>query len=106
MVSHVLQQGDCNSPATHQALMNHILLPYIGCLMDIYLDDIVVYLSTLGVGHVKTREFIPEQVQIALCTVVRPKSLLGRLLHLSMTDKPASQQKVHPESQEVRIGTK
>ena len=55
MVSHVLQQGDCNAPATHQALMNHIFSPYVGRFMDIYLDDIVVYSSTLDdhVKHVK-----------------------------------------------------
>ncbi|KAJ2921646.1 hypothetical protein H1R20_g15446, partial [Candolleomyces eurysporus] len=27
MVSHVIQQGDCNAPATYQALMNHIFSP-------------------------------------------------------------------------------
>lgn len=55
MVSHVIQIGDCNVPATYQALMNHIFLPYISHFMDIYLDDIVVYSDTLEdhVRHVK-----------------------------------------------------
>ena len=55
MVSNVIQQGDCNGPATHQALMNHIFSPYIGHFMDIYMDDIVVYSNTLNdhVQHVK-----------------------------------------------------
>jgi hypothetical protein len=55
MVSNVLQQGDCNGPATHQALMNHLFSAYIGRFMDIYLDDIVIYSDTLEdhVKHVK-----------------------------------------------------
>ncbi|GJE97660.1 polyprotein [Phanerochaete sordida] len=55
MVSHVLQQGDCNGPATYQAVMNHIFAPYIGVFMDVYLDDIVIYSDTAEehVRHVK-----------------------------------------------------
>jgi len=47
--------GDCNAPATYQALMNHIFSAYIGRFMDIYLDDIVIYSDTLSehVKHVK-----------------------------------------------------
>ncbi|KAJ2914251.1 hypothetical protein MD484_g6182, partial [Candolleomyces efflorescens] len=47
MVSHVVQQGDCNAPATYQALMNHLFSPYIGRFMDVYLDDIVIYSDTM-----------------------------------------------------------
>lgn len=56
MVSLVIQIGDCNAPATYQALMNHIFSAYIGRFMDIYLDDIVIYSNTLEehVQHVKT----------------------------------------------------
>lgn len=55
MVSHVLQQGYCNAPATHQTLMNHLFSPYIGRFMDIYLDDISIYSNSLEehVKHVK-----------------------------------------------------
>ena len=55
MVSNVIQQGDCNTPVTHQALMNHIFSSYIGQFMDIYLDDIVIYSDSLDehVKHVK-----------------------------------------------------
>ncbi|KAG9222581.1 hypothetical protein CCMSSC00406_0000541 [Pleurotus cornucopiae] len=56
MVSLVMQQGDCNAPATYQALMNHIFAPYIGVFMDVYLDDIIIYSDTLEkhIQHVKT----------------------------------------------------
>lgn len=55
MVSQVIQIGDCNAPATYQALMNHLFSQYIGRFMDIYLDDIVVYSDNLDdhVKHVK-----------------------------------------------------
>ena len=52
MVSHVVQQGDCNAPATYQALMNHIFGEFIGVFMDVYLDDIIIYSETLE-EHVK-----------------------------------------------------
>jgi hypothetical protein len=47
MVSHVVQQEDCNVLATYQALMRHIFSSYIGHFMDVYLDDIVIYSDTL-----------------------------------------------------------
>jgi Reverse transcriptase (RNA-dependent DNA polymerase) len=55
IVSYVVQQGDCNAPATCQALMNHLFSPYIGRWMDVYLDDIVIYSDSLEehVQHVK-----------------------------------------------------
>ncbi|KAF8831165.1 hypothetical protein HHX47_DHR1000004 [Lentinula edodes] len=55
MVSLVIQQGDCNAPATYQALMNYLFSEYIGRFMDVYLDDIVIYSETLEdhVKHVK-----------------------------------------------------
>lgn len=56
MISLVIQQGDCNAPATYQALMNYLFSSYLGRWMDVYLDDIVVYSDTLEehVEHVKT----------------------------------------------------
>jgi len=48
----VMQQGDCNAPASWQALMNHLLAPYLGVFMDAYLDDIVIYSDTLE-DHIK-----------------------------------------------------
>lgn len=56
MVSNVIQIGDCNAPATYQALMNHLFSAYIGRFMDVYLDNIVIYSDTLAehIEHVKT----------------------------------------------------
>ena len=42
MVSLVLQQGDCNAPATFQRVMNRIFAPVIGKFVVIYMDDILV----------------------------------------------------------------
>ena len=55
MISQVVQMGDCNAPVTYQALMNHLFSAYIGQFMDVYLDDIVIYLDMLEehVEHVK-----------------------------------------------------
>jgi hypothetical protein len=55
MVSLVLQQGDCNAPATYQSLMNYLFSDYIGWFMDVYLDDIIIYSDTLNehIKHVK-----------------------------------------------------
>jgi hypothetical protein len=44
MASLVMQMGDCNAPATYQALMNHLFSSFIGRFMDVYLDDIHNYL--------------------------------------------------------------
>ena len=59
MVSLVIQIGDCNAPATYQALMNYIFSGYIGRFMDIYLDDIVVYSDTLA-DHIKYVKLIVD----------------------------------------------
>ena len=56
MVSLVVQQGDCNAPATYRALVNYLFSSeYIGVFMDVYLDDITIYSDTLEehVEHVK-----------------------------------------------------
>ena len=55
MVSLVVQIGDCNAPATYQALMNHLFSSYIGRFLDVYLDDIIIYSDTFRdhMGHVR-----------------------------------------------------
>lgn len=57
MDSKVMQIGDCNVPASWQALMNHIFSPYIGIFMDMYLDDIVIYSDTIE-DHIKHIQII------------------------------------------------
>ena len=69
MVSLVAQQGDCNAPATYQALMNYLFSSYIGRFMDVYLDDIVIYSDTLE-EHVK-------HVKIVLDILLREKLYLS-----------------------------
>ncbi len=46
-ISHVMQQGDCNAPATFQRLMTSIFQDVIGKCMHVYLDDIFVYSDTI-----------------------------------------------------------
>jgi hypothetical protein len=48
----VMRLGNCNTPGTYQALMNHIFANHIGVFMDVYLHDIVIYSNTLE-EHVK-----------------------------------------------------
>ena len=42
-LSHVVQQGDCNAPATFQWLMTQIFQKFIGKFVYIYLDDIFIF---------------------------------------------------------------
>src|SRR6266576_559544 len=42
----VMLQGDCNAPATMMRIMNTILSPYLGKLVWVYLDDILIFSNT------------------------------------------------------------
>jgi len=68
MVSTVLQQGDCNAPATYQALMNHLFGEFIGRWMDVYLDNIIIYSDSLSkhMDHIRTILKILEQEKLYL----------------------------------------
>lgn len=70
MISNVVQQGDCNAPATYQALMNHVFLAYLGRFLDVYLDDIIIYSETLT-EHVK-------HVKLVIDILRREKLYLGK----------------------------
>ena len=70
MVSQVIQIGDCNAPATYQALMNHLFSAFIGWFLDVYLDDIVIYSDTLK-EHV-------QQVKSVLDILKREKLYLSK----------------------------
>ena len=87
MVSFVMQQGDCNTPATYQALMNHLFSSYIGQFLDIYLNDIVIYSDTLEeqIGHVKLVLDILKREKLYLSRTklrfIAPElKLLGRIV--------------------------
>ena len=68
MVSLVLQQGDCNTPATYQSLMNYLFSEFIGRWIDVYLDDIIIYSNTLEehIKHVKIVIDILKREQLYL----------------------------------------
>ncbi|KAG9223419.1 hypothetical protein CCMSSC00406_0007606 [Pleurotus cornucopiae] len=87
MVSLVLQQGDCNGPATYQSLMNHLFSAYIGVFMDIYLDDIYIYSNSLEdhICHVKIIVDILAREKIYLSEakmrfLVRELNVLGHVV--------------------------
>ena len=42
-LSHVIQQGDCNAPATFQRLMTRIFRNFLGKFLYVYLGDIFVF---------------------------------------------------------------
>src|SRR6202041_3577889 len=46
-VSHTMQQGDCNAPATFQWLMTVIFQEYIGRFVHVYLDNIFVFSNSI-----------------------------------------------------------
>jgi hypothetical protein len=68
MVSLVIQMGDCNAPVTYQALMNHIFSAYIGHILDVYLDDIIIYSNTFveHITHVRLVIDILQQEKLYL----------------------------------------
>lgn len=47
MLSNVMQQGDCNAPATFQRLMTHVFRDHISVFVHVYLDDIFVYSTSV-----------------------------------------------------------
>jgi hypothetical protein len=46
-VCYIMQQGDCNAPATFQHLMMHVFRSMIGYTIHVYLDDIFIYTNTI-----------------------------------------------------------
>ena len=46
-LSHVVQQGDCNAPATFQRLMTRIFRKFIGKFAYVYLDDIFIFSNSI-----------------------------------------------------------
>ncbi|KAL1947388.1 hypothetical protein VTO73DRAFT_14349 [Trametes versicolor] len=48
LLSHVMQQGDCNAPSTFQRLMTHVFRERLGKTIHVYLDDIFIFTRTLA----------------------------------------------------------
>lgn len=46
-ISNIMQQGDCNAPATFQRLMTFIFRDCIGRFMHVYLDDIFIFTNSI-----------------------------------------------------------
>lgn len=59
--SAVMQQGDCNAPATFQQLMTSIFQDVIGVFMHVYIDDIFMFSDTIE-EHQKHLRIIFEQL--------------------------------------------
>jgi hypothetical protein len=62
--SFVMQQGDCNAPATFQRLMTHIFRDHIGKFVHVYLDDIFIYSSSVA-EHEKHLRIVFETLRKA-----------------------------------------
>ena len=63
-VSHTMQQGDCNAPATFQRLMTTIFREYIGKFVHVYLDDIFVFSESIA-EHEKHLELVFDKLRKA-----------------------------------------
>ena len=71
-VSHTMQQGDCNAPATFQCLMTIIFRQYIGRFVHVYLDDIFVYSDTIE-EHERHLGLIFDKLRTAQLYLVEEK---------------------------------
>ena len=56
--SRVMQQGDCNAPATFMNVMTTIFSKQLGVSVFIYIDDIFIYSATLKDHHQHIREVL------------------------------------------------
>ena len=60
--SNVMQQGDCNAPATFLHLMTTIFCNVIGIFVYVYLDDLFIFSNTLE-DHKKHLAFVFKTLQ-------------------------------------------
>ena len=61
-ISHTMQQGDCNAPATFQWIMTMVFHEYIGQFVHVYLDDIFVFSSSIE-EHETHLRLVSDQLQ-------------------------------------------
>ncbi|KAJ3499954.1 hypothetical protein NMY22_g19429 [Coprinellus aureogranulatus] len=87
MLSRVMQQGDCNAVATFQTIMTSLFSPWLGKWVDVYLDDIVIYSSTLEehiqhckqvIDILKREKFFLNRDKLQLCC--KEMRILGRVV--------------------------
>jgi hypothetical protein len=60
--SNVMQQGDCNAPATFLRLMTVIFCDMIGTFVYAYLDDLFIFSNTLW-DHEKHLDYVFKTLQ-------------------------------------------
>ena len=60
--SNVMQQGDCNGPATFQRLMVEIFRDALGIRVHVYLDDIFIFSYTLE-DHERDLEYVFQKLR-------------------------------------------
>ena len=61
-LSAVMQQGDCNAPATFQRLVTHVFREAIGRFLHVYLDDIFIFSDTLD-EHEKHLTYVFQKLR-------------------------------------------
>lgn len=71
-LSHTMQQGDCNAPATFQRLMTVIFREYIGRFVHVYLDDIFVFSDTIA-EHKEHLKLVFDKLRKAQLFLVEEK---------------------------------
>ena len=71
----VMQQGDCNAPATFMKLMNYIFHDMIGKNVYVYLDDILIFDKTME-EHRKTIKEVCKRLQNQELYVNRSKTMI------------------------------
>jgi len=59
--SNIMQQGDCNAPATFQQLMTIIFQDVIGIFVHVYLDNLFIFSSSIE-EHEKHLEYVFEKL--------------------------------------------
>jgi hypothetical protein len=81
-LSHVVQQGDCNTPATFQRLMTRIFRSFIRKFVYVYLDDIFIFSYTVEEheSHL-CQVFDVLRAQSLYLSVSRIQSLLAKPGH-------------------------
>jgi hypothetical protein len=60
-MSHTMQIGDCNAPATFQCVMTMIFRDFIGIFLHAYLDDLFVYSNSVD-EHEKHLVLVFEKI--------------------------------------------